>query len=170
MPIRDNIPKRGSSGITIIGLPRKTEALYISEVSPTITGKKRTGTLSNSTTNSSCRLTTTSTQSGVTSDGTMYVDTTEFYDLTGYKNLCINAIEKDTSHTGHRWWVELILESGARTKVLDGTRNGNTNTTIDISGYTGKYRIGIHIYTGYASYGYSSEYVDVNVMFLGLSR
>lgn len=169
MAIRDNRVKRTKSGV-IIGLPTKTDPLYQQFVTPNASGKKRVGTLTIRQIDASMRLTVSATDTG-TCDGRMYVDTVEFYDLTSYNSLCINAIEGETDHTGHRWYIELVPASGGDTIRLDqGVKGGVISKVLDISSYKGKYAIRIHIYTGNATYGYAAEYVDVRILFLGLSK
>lgn len=169
MAVRDNRAKRAKSGV-IIGLPVKTDPFYQQFVTPNASGKKRVGTLTNGQIAVSMRLTVSATDAG-TCDGRMYVDTVEFYDLTSYNFLCINAIESETDNTGHRWYIELVPASGGDTIRLDqGVKRGITSKVLDISSYKGKYAIRIHIYAGNATYGYAAEYVDVRILSLGLSK
>ena len=170
MPIRDNrMPKR-SGGVTIVGLPPKVGPFYIADYTKPEAGKQRTPSLTNGSTSTVCGMRTSSSQSGVTSDGALFVNTEEFYNLTPYKYLCINAVSSATDHTGHRWWVDLVSKSGQRIQIKQGKVGGTTTAAIDISQYTGEYRISIHIYVGYATYGYPASYVNVDILSLGLSK
>ena len=119
------------------------------------------------------RLTVSATTSGASISPHLYVDTVDYYDLTNYDKLCVALGTKWTSHTGHRQYVKLIAEDGTVTTLQTITSGSASDyklakSALDISSYTGKYKIRVETATGNATYGYSAQYTEFCLMFLGL--
>lgn len=98
-------------------------------------------------------------------------DTTNFYDLTAYSKLCvaINHTVGD-SHTGHVCTVRLVAEDGTVTKVADVSIGKFNALSVDVSKYTGKYKIRVEMCTGYATAGYGTSTTSMTITNISLGK
>lgn len=154
----------------IVGFPSAKHKMELTSVTGSSGNTKASHSYSWGDFNVSMSMTVSANNSGTSSDGIINLDTTDYYDLTAFSKLCIAANHVCSSHTGHAWGVYLVSESGEAVKISTGGKNQFTATSIDISQYTGRYKIRIRLVTGYATYGYGASTTSINVSTLALMR
>lgn len=154
----------------IVGFPSAKHKMELTSVTGSSGNTKASHSYSWGDFNVSMSMTVSANNSGTSSDGIINLDTTDYYDLTAFSKLCIAANHVCGSHTGHAWGVYLVSESGEAVKISTGGKNQFTATSIDISQYTGRYKIRIRLVTGYATYGYGASTTSINVSTLALMK
>lgn len=154
----------------IVGFPSAKHKMDITAVTTSSGNTKASHSYSWGDFNVVMSMTVSANNSGTSSDGIINLDTTDYYDLTAFSKLCIAANHVCGSHTGHAWGVYLVNEAGEAVKISTGGKNQFTATSIDISQYTGRYKIRIRLVTGYATYGYGASTTSINVSTLALMK
>lgn len=171
MAVRDNISLDSAEKSIIVGIPTDKHKMSLSEVTASGGNSKITHSISWGTYYAVVNLTASTVSSGTSVSPKLYFDTDDFYDLTAYSKLCV-AINHTvgSSHTGHACSVILVAEDATATKVAT-VNVGKFNTlSIDISKYTGKYKIRISMVTGYATYGYGASVTSASVTNVALGK
>lgn len=154
----------------IVGFPSSKHKMDITAVTTSSGNTKASHSYSWGDFNVAMSMTVSANDSGKSADGIINLDTTDYYDLTVFSKLCIAANHVCGNHTGHAWGVYLVSESGEAVKISTGGKNRFTATSIDISQYTGRYKIRIRLVTGYATYGYGASTTSINVSTLALMK
>lgn len=154
----------------IVGFPYAKHKMELTSVTGSSGNTKASHSYSWGDFNVSMSMTVSANDSGKSADGIINLDTTDYYDLTAFSKLCIAANHVCGSHTGHAWGVYLVSETGEAVKISTGGKNKFTATSIDISQYTGRYKIRIRLVTGYATYGYGASTTSINVSTLALMK
>lgn len=154
----------------IVGFPSAKHKMDITAVTTSSGNTKASHSYSWGDFNVSMSMTVSANNSGKSADGIINLDTTDYYDLTAFSKLCIAANHVCGSHTGHAWGVYLVNEAGEAVKISTGGKNQFTATSIDISQYTGRYKIRIHLVTGYATYGYGESTTEIKLSTLALMK
>ncbi len=154
----------------IVGFPSAKHKMELTSVTGSSGNTKASHSYSWGDFNVAMSMTVSANNSGTSSDGIINLDTTDYYDLTAFSKLCIAANHVCSSHTGHAWGVYLVSETGEAVKISTGGKNQFTATSIDISQYTGRYKIRIRLVTGYATYGYGASTTSINVSTLALMK
>ena len=146
----------------------KFEQTFLTESSA---GKSIVGNFTIGTAQLTAQVTCTATASG-TASGYMQVTSKDYYDLTNWSTLLVAAVQQGVEHTGHAIYIKLINEAGEETTLKTYTAgSGNTdarNDNIDISSYSGKYKIMLDIRCGHATYGYAASFLRYCLYFMGL--
>lgn len=161
----------GSIKSIIMGMPTDKHKMEISSVPTTGNNSKITYSIGWGDFYAVLSLSVSATGSGTSITPVLDFDTTEFYDLTAYSKLCI-AINHTVgnSHTGHKCYIKLVAEDGTVTKVADVNVGKFNVLAVDISKYTGKYKIRIELQTGYATYGYGTSTTSMTITNVSLGK
>lgn len=160
----------GEPNNMIVGFPSAKHKMELTSVTGSSGNTKASHSYSWGDFNVAMSMTVSANDSGKSADGIINLDTTDYYDLTAFSKLCIAANHVCGSHTGHAWGVYLVNEAGEAVKISTGGKNQFTATSIDISQYTGRYKIRIRLVTGYATYGYGASTTSINVSTLALMK
>ena len=161
----------GGTKNIIMGLPTDKHKMEISSVPTSGNNSKIAHSIGWGDFYASLRLSVSATGSGTSITPVLDFDTTEFYDLTAYSKLCI-AINHAVggSHTGHKCYIKLVAEDGTVTKVADVNVGKFNVLAMDVSKYTGKYKIRVEMCTGYATYGYGTSTTSMTVTNVSLGK
>lgn len=161
----------GGTKNIIMGLPTDKHKMEISSVPTSGNNSKIAHSIGWGDFYASLSLSVSATGSGTSITPVLDFDTTEFYDLTAYSKLCI-AINHAVggSHTGHKCYIKLVAEDGTVTKVADVNVGKFNVLAMDVSKYTGKYKIRVEMCTGYATYGYGTSTTSMTVTNVSLGK
>lgn len=155
----------------IMGMPTDKHKMEISSVPTTGNNSKITHSIGWGDFYAVLSLSVSAVESGTSITPVLDFDTIDFYDLTAYSKLCI-AINHTVgnSHTGHKCYIKLVAEDGTATKVADVSIGKFNALSVDVSKYTGKYKIRVEMCTGYATAGYGTSTTSMMITNVSLGK